>query len=262
MARALKKHVQQSFGIYSKPLDKNGQLRGARKGEKRKHVGRPKRGKRASERHKLRADLQASYPLHVVVRVREDVQPLRRPTLFRAIRRATYVVAKHADMRIAELSIQDTHIHLVVETANKTALAKGMQAFGVSAARNINKALFALASKNDPKAVKRRGSVIADRSHASVLKTPRQVRNCLAYVLGNWRHHNVDRGRAASWSVDPYSSGMTFEGWRESTKSMRFPEVPAWYLSLIVGVPRTWLLSRGWMKSGSISCYEIPEPVQ
>ncbi|MEO6776855.1 MAG: hypothetical protein ABI467_28215, partial [Kofleriaceae bacterium] len=48
--RALQRHRQQSFRAYSKPLDKNGQLRGARKGERRKHVGRPKQGPRASER--------------------------------------------------------------------------------------------------------------------------------------------------------------------------------------------------------------------
>lgn len=243
MGRALRKHLQQSFAIYAKPLDKNGQLRGARKGEKRNRVGRPKRGVRASERHKTRPVLKAAEPIHVVVRAHREVQPLRRRALYRAVRRATEVVARRADMSIVELSIQDTHIHLLVEAANRDALAKGMQSFGVSAARNINAALLRAAlARGQRDAVARRGSVIADRYHACVLKTPTQVRNCLAYVLNNWRHHKVATRR--KWAIDPYSSGLTFRGWLELAGKR--PLLPAGFLPLVMTPPRTWLLRIGW----------------
>ncbi|MFT3697741.1 MAG: transposase [Kofleriaceae bacterium] len=255
MGRALRKHLQQCFAIYSKPLDKNGQLRGARKGEKRKRVGRPKSGIRASEKHKTRPAIKAAEPIHVVVRANPEVQPLRRQALYRAIRRATQVVARRADMRIVELSIQDTHIHLLVEAANREALAKGMQSFGVSAARNINAALLRDAiARGQRDFVTRRGSVIADRYHACVLKTPTQVRNCLAYVLNNWRHHQVTASR--KWAIDPYSSGMTFHGWRELDGLL--PELPTWFQPLVVSSPQTWLLRVGWRRSSLISFAMCP----
>ncbi|MFT3697090.1 MAG: transposase [Kofleriaceae bacterium] len=205
---------------------------------------------RSSERHGIRPELKASQPIHVVVRAHEDVQPLRQPALFRAIRRATYVVAQHADMRIVEISIQDTHIHLLVEANNKTALAKGMQAFGVSAARQINDALF------NATGVQRRGRVITDRYHANVLATPRQVRNCIAYVLNNWRHHGADRG--AKQPVDFYSSAPMFAGWSEAGTGCLI-EMPSRYQSLYVREPQTWLLRVGWRKGGRpISMFDVP----
>lgn len=261
MGRELKKHLQQCFAIYSKPLDKNGQLRGARKGERRKLVGRPKRGARASERHKTRPAIKATEPIHVVVRANPSVQPLRRRVLYRAIRRATEVVARRNDMNIVELSIQDTHIHLLVEATNRVALAKGMQSFGVSAARNINIALMRDAiARGERDVVARRGSVIADRYHACVLKTPTQVRNCLAYVLNNWRHHQVSASRR--WAIDPYSTGLTFRGWRELDGAL--PAQPAGFQPLITTPARTWLLRIGWKQPRParpavlISCWSIP----
>lgn len=256
MSRALRKHLQQCFAIYSKPLDKNGQLRGARKGERRKGVGRPKRGPRASERHRKRVDFSAREPIHVIVRASREVQPLRRKVLYSAIRRATQVVARRTDMRIVELSIQDTHIHLMAEAQNRIALAKGMQSFGISAARNINAALLREAiARGDRGATARHGSVIADRYHACVLKTPRQVRNCLAYILNNWRHHQADRNHP--WPYDPYSSGPMFASWREAEG--RLFGVPAAYRPLVVRPATTWLLRIGWKnRNGTISLFEMP----
>ena len=40
-----------------------------------------------------------------------------------------------------QLSIQGTHIHLLVEAENREALSKGMKAFKISAAKHINAAV-------------------------------------------------------------------------------------------------------------------------
>jgi transposase len=63
---------------------------------------------------------------------------------------------------------------------------------------------------------RRAGRVIADRSHVHVLKTPREVRNAIAYVLLNARRHRAKQGRrpSATARVDPASSGRWFSGWR------------------------------------------------
>jgi len=189
--------------------------------------------------------LRASEPLHVVTRVLPRVAPLRRRDLYAAIRDATITVAKHENARIVHLSIQRTHLHLIVEAKHKTALAKAMQSFLISAARMINRALA------------QRGSVFADRYHATVLRTPGQVRNCIAYVLNNWRRHGEDRERP--WRLDPFASGISFGGWKELEGSPVGFRPPPTYDSLIVWFPKTWLLSTGWRKHARIGAFEIPK---
>ena len=60
--------------------------------------------------------------------------------MFLAIREATIVLAKYEDVRIVHLSVQRTHLHMIVEAQSRLALAKGMNAFGISAAKQINRA--------------------------------------------------------------------------------------------------------------------------
>ncbi|HEY3806578.1 MAG TPA: transposase [Kofleriaceae bacterium] len=225
-----------------RPLDKNGQRRGG----KRARAGRPRapHRHRSSERHKKRHAFRASHPLHVVTRVVPRVHSLRRRDLYAAIRDATITVAKHESARIVHLSIQRTHLHLVVEATHKTALARAMQSFLISAARMINRALG------------ERGNVFADRYHATVLTTPRQVRNCVAYVLNNWRRHGEDRERG--WMVDPFSSAVSFGGWKELEDRRTALRPPPTYASLIVWFPKTWLLATGWRKHGRIGAFERP----
>jgi hypothetical protein len=51
--------------------------------------------------------------------------PIRRPRW--TIRQATLTTARREDFRIIHLSIQRTHVHLLVEAQDKGALASGMQ---------------------------------------------------------------------------------------------------------------------------------------
>ncbi len=84
MPRPRKRHLQLEFPT----LDKNGQRRGG----KRKGAGCPKKGFRASEKHKVRATIRATEPVHVIMRARGDVGSLRRHAVYLAIRDATLVV--------------------------------------------------------------------------------------------------------------------------------------------------------------------------
>ena len=154
------------------------------------------------------------------------------------------------------LSIQSNHVHFVVEAQNKTALAKGMQAFQISAARHINRAI----SKRTGK--RRTGRVFSDRYHARVLKTPKTVRNALSYVLNNWRRHNEDRASwTKDWAMDPFSSAIQFNGWKELEREVVYRKPPPTYLPLIVWLPKTWLLREGWRRHGLISIDEVPGPL-
>ena len=110
-----------------------------RRGGKRPGAGRPRKGERAGAPHKRRPVLAARYPVHVVIRAVADVGMLRRLDVYGAIRKATLRVDRRENFRIVHLSLQQTHIHLLVEASDKIALARGMQAFQISAAKQINR---------------------------------------------------------------------------------------------------------------------------
>ena len=60
------------------------------------------------------------------------------------------------------------HVHLIVEAADKDALASGMKAVGSRLARAVHR-VYA-----------RSGRVLAGRYHVRALKSPKEVRNALA----------------------------------------------------------------------------------
>jgi len=244
-------------------LDKNGQRRGGpRAGAGRKPKDGVMRTRRA-EPHKVRTRGKPRFPRHAVLRVVPVIGNLRKRHLYAALRMATIAVAMrelHADdvngaFRIVHISIQATHIHLLVEADNKLAMSRGMQSFMISAAKQINRAY----SEKMKLAVRRRGRVFADRYHQEIIETPTQARHALSYVLNNWRKHREDRRRGTeTWSVDPYSTGWHFTGWRERADCDVHWRRRETYDPLVVYFPKTWLLCEGWRKAGTISFDEVP----
>jgi putative transposase len=224
------------------------------RGGKRPGAGRPRKGERASERHEERPVHRARYPVHIVLRVVKAVGSLRRRRAYQAIREATRTVARRGDVRIVHLSVQRTHVHLLVEANDKAALSAGMQGFQISAAKHLNAAI----SQGRP-GPRRRGSVFPDRYHAVVVTSPRQARHALSYVVNNWRKHAEDRNDVTRrGDVDWYSSGALFSGWKECGRTGFAQGRPRELEPVVVSAPRTWLLREGWMIHGAISCREVP----
>src|SRR5262245_2198436 len=148
--------------------------------------------------HARRPELAARHPLHVTMRVARRLPSLRRWRTFRELERAFRGGRERFGFRLVHFAVLSNHLHLVVEAEDARSLSRGMQGLSVRLARAFNRA------------VGRTGAVFAERYHARVLRTPREVRNTLAYVLGNARHHGVWLRRGA---LDPCSSGRWFEGW-------------------------------------------------
>jgi hypothetical protein len=125
---------------------------------------------------------------------------------------------------------------MIVEAHDKPALSRGLQGLTIRAARATNRAL------------QRRGSVWGDRYHARAMSTPREVRNGLAYVIGNFRKHRpADRS-----PIDPCSSAPWFDGFLEPIPPPLDPSPTS--------RSRTWLGSTGWRLHGLISVHERPKP--
>ena len=222
-------------------------------GGKRPGAGRKPKGARVGASHRTRPEHDPRHPVHVTIRVVGSAAGLRCKDMYLAIREATIVTAKRGDFRIVQMSIQRDHIHLIVEADSGAALSKGVRGFSISAARQINKAFTERGGD------RRTGRVVSDRYHARPLTSPRAVRNCLAYCLGNWRHHGEDQTPLAqTWKVDPYSSGARFAGWKELEGSPFFWPLPPKYLPLIVFRPRTWLMQNWDRFHPLISVREVP----
>jgi REP element-mobilizing transposase RayT len=225
-------------------------------GGKRRGAGRKPqshRGHRPAARHATRPEHDPRHPVHVTIRVVGNIEGLRRRDLYLALREATIVTAKREDFRITHMSIQRDHLHMIVEAEGKQALSNGIRGFSISGARQINKAIIARGGD------RRTGRVIGDRFHARPLTSPRAVRNALAYLFCNWRHHGEDRAPIArTWSVDPFSSGALFFGWKELASSPILWPLPPTYLPLIVFRPRTWLLQSWPRFHPLISVREVP----
>jgi REP element-mobilizing transposase RayT len=248
MARPRKRHVQMSLP----KADKNGQKRGGRSNNR---AGRPKRGRYASERHQTRPELSGREPVLITARVSPQTRELRRRSVYQAIRRALQTALVRTDFRVVHMSIQRTHLHLLVEADGKHALSTGMQGLLISAAKRINAAISR--EQRD----RRRGTVFPDRYHQRVISSPRQCRNAIRYVLNNWRRHGEDHhGIAAHWVVDPFSSAVSFGGWRELAGTDRLFETPVGYDRLPTSAPATWLLRIGWSRAGDIGAQDVPGP--
>ena len=204
----------------------------------------PRDPRRPSQPHEHRPYLSARTPVHVTIRIARGVSSLRTRAMYRAIRWATLTTARRENFRIVHVSIQRTHLHLVVEAHDRLALARGMQGFQISAARHLNRAHA------------RRGTVFPDRYHAHQLRTPSEVRHAVSYVLNNWRRHREDRH--VRFKLDPFSSAITFPDWRELSSSPFLYRPPPRYEPLIVWRARTYLLRAAFRRAPRPSVYAVP----
>ncbi len=171
------------------------------------------------------------------MRAKGGLPSFRAQTLFAAfedgVRRT-----RRDDFRVVEFSVQDDHLHLIVEADDSDALARGMKSFSVRANRLFNAALG-----------RGRGRVWGDRYHRRDLTSARQVRDALVYCLQNYKKRQRVRGGVPR--IDPCSSARWFRGWttiRQHVEARPRPTEEA----------RTVLLRTAWQKHGYIHPGEAP----
>ena len=205
------------------------------RGGPRHRSGRKPNGAKAGIPHETRTPLSSRHPAHVTVRLLAGLPNLRNKQTYGVLRRAFAAGCDRFGFRLCEYSVQGNHMHLIVEAKDRRALSRGMQGLLIRVAKALNKLW------------QRRGTVFADRYHDRVIKTPRHLRNVLNYVLNNARRH-----RRSVNTIDYYTSGPWFKGWRETVDVTGLPpETP-------IATAHTWLLNVGWRKRGLISIAETP----
>jgi REP element-mobilizing transposase RayT len=190
---------------------------------------------------------------------------LRSQYLFPTVRLALARAARRDPerFRVLQYSVQRDHLHLIVEARDKRSLSIGMQSAAIRVARYVNDLLG------------RRGALWADRWHGRALKTPREVRNALVYVLANFRKHSAAtrERRANTVGIDPYSSGEWFDGWREwnprsgapppfvepcGSRPFRAHDRKGAMADCSVVRARSWLATVGWRRHGLLRLDEMP----
>jgi REP element-mobilizing transposase RayT len=208
--------------------------------------------------HWRRPEHAARFPVHVTLRAQGGLGSFRRPGTFSEIlavlgearigmwrgrRRAPPGGGASVRVHVLQFSVQTNHIHLLVESQDKEALARGVQGVAIRVARAVNRVAA------------RRGKVWAHRYHAHELRTKREVRNAYAYVLENWRKHKVDGGHLPrrARDLDPCASGVLLGRldrarhlfWLDGCRRARaLPDVcrpVLWYA-------RTWLAKTAWLE--------------
>jgi hypothetical protein len=181
----------------------------------------------------------------VTLRVRPGVPSLRGGALVHEWRRSLAEANERGSFRVTHYALQGDHAHLIVEAHGKEALACGMKSIGARLARAVNRV------------GRRSGPVLDGRYHHRSLRSPREVRRALAYVILNARRHLAkSRGvsRSAPAHLDGASSARWFDGWRPEIAS-RLPSASG---TSEVARPRTWLLRVGWRRHGLIDPAEVP----
>jgi hypothetical protein len=218
------------------------------RGGRRRGAGRKPKGEKAGVGHRQREALSHRFPVHVTVKLQRGLPRMRLASAYAALR-AAFAAGRSGGsstaagaFRLCHYAVLNDHLHFVVEAQDRTALARGAQGLLVRIARALNKLW------------RRKGDVFADRYHDRILRTPREVRNAIRYVLGNGRKHAAEGQEVAvPHAIDLFSSAPWFDGFREPivVHGIEAELRP-------VAAPETWLLTDGWRRHGLLSIHELP----
>jgi hypothetical protein len=127
-------------------------------------------------RHIRRERFSKLTALHLTIKVRDNKADVQNKRILKALHHAIKR-ARLQRLRVIHYTLEYNHAHLVVEAADNKILHKGMQAFGISLAKAINK-------------IKQlKGAVYKHRYHFRKLTSRRELKNALHYVFRNGVKH-------------------------------------------------------------------------
>ena len=93
--------------------------------------------RRSSVPHSVRPEVRGV--CHIVLRVRRGLPWLRTPRTYRVLERAFRHGKEKPGFALVQFSVQQDHLHLLVEAENRQRLARGMQGLTIRIARALNR---------------------------------------------------------------------------------------------------------------------------
>ena len=188
--------------------------------------------------------------MHITMRARRGLPSFRAQLILQMMMKVlrnqrselAKVKRRYSDVfRVLHFSIQDNHVHVMVEAGDSRSLRSGVSGLVIAFARQLAK-LFG----------RKKLKVWAERFHSREVGSPQDVHRTLNYIFQNFKKHGtVAHGCGL---VDRFSSARQFDGWDPKTKfegalygvpldstfNLHGPE--PWAPAL----PSTWLVSTGW----------------
>ena len=132
--------------------------------------------------HSPREKIKATTPLHINFKYGAFI---RMESVLHILEDAI-VNASKFNFSVTHFTLQSNHIHLIAEAPDNKALSSGMRSITNTMVKRIGK-----------------GSIQLERYHLHVLKTPREVRNALDYVLNNDIKHTGKQEKRFTKVVSP-----------------------------------------------------------
>ena len=214
-------------------------------GGRRAGAGRKPKANPGYVRHHRRAKHAKSRPVHITMRARRGLPSFRAQRILqmmtKILRNQTElgkVKRKYTDVfRVLHFSIQDNHVHVMVEADDARALRSGVSGLVIAFARQLAK-LFG----------RKKLKVWAERFHSREVGSPQDVVNTLNYIFQNYKKHGaVTYGHGI---VDRFSSAKQFDGWEQKTLYPTLLDETSFYMQgpepWAPAQPDTWLVSTGW----------------
>ena len=157
-----------------------------------------KRRRGSGVTHDRRDDMEGW--VHVCIKLQRWLPSLRKPAEYELLLERFRLVKERFGCSLRQFSVQEDHIHLLIETRNTSDLSRYMQGLQIRFARALNKLW------------KRTGKVFADRFFAKLCDDWRAIRAVTRYILNTALRHGVRNWRDNE--ADPYSSGPWYIRWR------------------------------------------------
>lgn len=136
-------------------------------GGRRKNAGRKKIHSRGVS-HETRQIVRARTPVHINFKVKLHV---RNKEGLKALRKAIQNARRYVS--VLHYSLQSNHVHLIIEATSNESLTQGMRSLTITFSKCLSK-----------------GRIQRERYHLHVLKTLRETRNAIQYVIFNEARHS------------------------------------------------------------------------
>ena len=139
-------------------------------------------------RHIKRPKISRLTTLHLTIKVRSNKADIKSKKILKALHHAIKR-ARLKKLRVIHYTLEFNHLHLLIECESHKTLHQGMQAFGISLSKAINRIK------------KLKGTVYKHRYHLKKLATRRELKNALHYIFNNGKKH-----KRTNSILDPYNS--------------------------------------------------------
>ncbi|MGZ3789032.1 MAG: transposase [Bacteriovorax sp.] len=139
-------------------------------------------------RHSSRPFLKKPSSLHLTVKIKKNRADMKNKSVLGLLKRAIKN-ARRQGLKVIHYSLEYDHVHLLIEADNNYILGKGMQAFGVTLSKAINRMR------------KLKGGVYKHRYHFRHISSARELKNVMNYIFTNGLKH-----KTAKNIMNPFNS--------------------------------------------------------